>query len=1152
MALQFILGSSGSGKSNYIYEQIIKQSKEEPNQLFFVIVPEQFTMQTQRELVRRQENHGIMNIDVVSFQRLAYRVFDELGLTNMKVLEETGKSFVLRKVAEEKKDELHMLRANRKKAGYINEVKSMISELAQYRITPGQLLELSEDESLAAPFRYRMNDIQVMYQGFLDYLKGNYITAEEILEVLAQEADRSALLKDCVLVLDGFTGFTPVQYALLEHLMKFAKDIYVTVTMDERETLGGREEMQDLFYMSKKTIRLMSELAKRQQIEIADPVRLSHGINSRFAKAKPLEWLEQNLFRTQMKKYLPHGMDASQAVALRQSANAHQADDTTRIVDEKQHLFLYSLPNPRQEMMFLAGEIKRLVREEGYRYKDIAIVCGDVQMYGNYVAEIFENYEVPYFLDKKNSIAFHPMTEMIKSALIAVEKDFSYESIMAYLRCGLSGLKREEIDLLDNYLLANRIRGFENWKKKWVRISSTQNAEELEAINLLRQQIVAQFEVVAGIWKKGGTVLEKTVALYQFVVELHVQQQLETRQRELEQEGRTALAREYEQIYRIVMDLLNKLTQLLAEEKMDLKEYREILETGFSASSVGIVPPGYDQVLIGDIERTRLPEIKVLFLAGVNDGLIPKNEKQGGLISQQERDILEEYGMELAPGTREKTFIQKFYLYLNLTKPSEKLYLTWFRTGGDGKEARKSYLTGIICKIFPNLIVEKLDGVKPGTQLVTPKSSQRFLVDGIRLAKEGELTPEFLALLNWFRKQPDWSEKADKLLEAAFSTYEHQFMSREITKELYGEVLANSVTRLERFAACAYAHFMNYGIGLKERQIGEFAPVDMGSMFHDALERYSMKMEEAGYHWFDVPKEKQEQMAEEAVAETVEEAGYLLYQDARTSYTVQRILRILKKTIETIGSQISQSNFAPEGYEVSFSFAQNLDAVNFTLSEQEKMRLQGRIDRMDTSKDGNRIYVKVVDYKSGNTQFSLVSLYHGLQLQLVVYLNAAVDILKQKYPGQEVVPAGMFYYHIDDPVIEAKGNPSEEEIRDKIFEQLKLNGIGTDNEDGSVSKKSQKAGQEEMQLLSQFVNTKIRQIGRRIYDGDIQVNPYMMKDKTGCDYCPYHGICGFDGKVPGYEYRRLAEEKDSDVLLEKMKKEVEHGDDIYRGTAEGH
>ncbi len=1127
MALQFIFGSSGSGKSDYIYTEILRQSGEDNERLFFVVVPEQFTMQTQQELVRRQKNHGIMNIDVVSFQRLAYRVFDELGMTHIRVLQETGKNFVLRKVAQEKQEELQILKGNMKKPGYINEMKSVISELVQYRIGPGQLKELSEDEKMPSFFRARMHDIMVMYQGFQDYLSGSYITAEELLEALVQAADRSKLLKGAVLVLDGFTGFTPIQYELLEELMRYVGDIYVTVTLDIREDPFVCTGMQELFYMSKKTVGNLSELAGKRHVPLQPPVLLSHSGKTRFGASKQLEWLEQNLFRTKPEQYRGEGGG----------------------------IFLYSLPNPRKELMFVCSEIRRLVREEQYRYREIAIVCGDVAMYGNYVPEIFEMYEIPYFLDKKNNISFHAFTELIKAALRAVETDFSYEGVMDYLRCGLSGLSREEIDLLENYLLANRIRGYRRWQEKWVRLSGTCGMEELEQVNKAREQVVSEFEKsYEGFRKKEASVLERTVALYELIAGLGIQQKLECRRQLLEEQGRQALAKEYAQIYRIIMDLLEKLTQLLGEENMGLTEYRQLLEAGFEASVVGVTPPGYDQVLVGDIERSRLPDLKALFLVGVNDGLIPKAEKPGGLISQQERQQLGERGMELAPGAREKSFIQKFYLYLNLTKPSRRLYLTWFRTGGDGKEARKSYLAGMVGKLFPDLVPVKLEEPEPLRQLATEKSSSRVLVEGMKKAREGELSPIFLSLLSWYQGRADSSARARQLLEAAFYTYETRFMSREATRELYGSILENSVTRLERFAACAYAHFMAYGIGVKERQLGEFAPVDMGSLFHGALERYSLRMEELGYHWFDVPKELQEQLMEEAVRDTVEEAGYPVFQDARSAYSIKRLLRILKKTVEAITDQISRSSFTPEGYEISFSFVQDLEAVNFTLSEEERMRLRGRIDRMDTKKEGEQVYVKVVDYKSGNTQFSLVSLYHGLQLQLVVYLNAAVELLKRKYPASQVLPAGMFYYHIDDPVIEVNGPAAEEEIQEKVREQLKLNGAGI-LPDESVSRKSRQADMEEMKVLSDFVNAKIRSIGRAIFRGDTAVNPYRMKKESGCDYCPYHGICGFDLRIPGFGYRRLEEPKDKNEILEKMRQEIEgdgDGNDIHGGTKTGH
>ena len=1111
MALQMIFGASGSGKSNYVYERILKQAKEAPGKMFFVVVPEQFTMQTQRELVSRQENHSIMNVDVVSFNRLAYRIFDELGLGNLKVLEETGKNLVLRRVAEEQQENLKLIKASMKKAGYITEVKSVISELTQYQIAPERLDAFVEDERQSPLFRYKIADIQTMYQGFQDFLKDKFITAEELLEVLAQEAHRSKILQNCVIVLDGFTGFTPVQYYLLEELMKITDEILVTASLDERENPYQCDGIQDLFYMTKKTVENLLKIAERTHTTVLEPYWTHHGTNTRFGESKALLWLEQNLFRSVFAPFR----------------------------EKTEDIAMFSLMNPRQELHFIAREIKRLVREENYRYKDIAVVCGDVEMYGNYVREIFERYEIPVFLDTKKNIVFHPMTEFLKRALLVLEQDFSYEAVIGYLRSGLSGFTLEETDLLENYLLAGGIRGFGRWQKKWVRRAGINNQEELEQINELRERIVAQFQPLRDGLQKKTSVTEKSKAFYQFMVALQIEDQLQEYSERFEQEGEMALAREYVQIYRIVMDLLDKMVELLGEEQLSLREYREILEAGLEAAAVGIIPPGYDRVVFGDIERSRLSDVKVLFLAGVNDGMIPKASEHGGIISQSDREWFAQNEMELAPTDRERSFNQKFYLYLNLTKPSKKLYITWFRVSQEGKETRKSYLVGSLRKIFPTIEPIKIETISGMEQIVTPKSSLDFLVEGLRRARAGEVLPEWKELYRWYAKRDEWRIQAADFMEAAFYQYHPVFMGKDITRALYGKVLENSVTRLEQFSTCAYSHFLQYGLKLEERNLGEFATVDMGSMFHEALQRYSVAMEKAGYRWFDVPAKEQENMIQQAVEETVSVAAdTVLLNDARTAYLVERIRRILKRTIETIANQIKTSHFSPEGYEISFSFAEDLQAVNFSLNEEEKMRLKGRIDRIDTKKTDNQVYVKVVDYKSGNRDFQLLSLYHGLQLQLVVYMNSALELLKKKYPDKEVVPGGMYYYHLDDPVVEGTKFQTDEEIKEKILEELKLKGVSTEAEDESVSKKSQKAEKEEFQVLSNYVNHKIQNIGQKIFKGDIETNPYQLGDKTGCDYCPYAGVCGFDVAMPGRKYRKLENIKDQDEILERMRKEI--------------
>lgn len=1124
MSLQLIFGRSGSGKSDYIYEKILKQSKEEPDKLFYVLVPEQFTMQTQRELVRRQENHGIMNVDIVSFPRLAYRVFEELGMGDINILEETGKNLLLRKVAQEQQENLQLLKNIMKRTGYITEIKSIISELTQYRIEPEQLDVLIGDEGQPPLSRYKIQDIQTMYQGFVDYLEGKFITAEELLEALAHVAGRSQILKDSIIVLDGFTGFTPVQYYLLETLLKITDEIYVTVTLDERENPYHYSGVQELFYMSKKTVETLLAIAGKQHTEVKEPYWVRHGKESRFKNSSSLLWLEQNLFRAKPEAYR----------------------------EKPEDILLYSLQNPRQELHFIAKEIKMLIREKQYRYKDMAIVCGDVEMYGNYAQEIFDTYEIPLFLDMRKNIAFHPMTEFLKQSLLMLEQDFSYETVLGYLRCGLSGISMEDVDLLENYLLAENIRGFSKWQKKWVRRGCVRNQEELDRINILREQLAEQFEPLREAFgvilvkedsktkKQYHTVLEESISLYQLICRLDIEAQLNGYVESFTQEGENALAKEYAQIYKVVMDLLDKMVELLGEEQMSVKEYRQILEAGIEAAAIGIIPPGYDNVVFGDIERSRLSDIKVLFFVGVNDGLIPKSLEHGGIISQLDREWFASRGMELAMTDRERSFIQKFYLYLNLTKPSEKLYMTWFRVSQDGKETRKSYLTGRMLKMFPELVPVRVEETEDLQQVVTPKSSLNFFVEGLKKSKRGKISKEWKGLYRWYLSQEDWREKVMRFFEASFYQFHAKPIGKDVVRALYGTVLENSVTRLEQFSSCAYSHFLQYGLRLEERSLGEFAPVDMGKMFHEALERYSNALSQSGYQWFDVPEEVQERLMEQAVEETLG-SGFdsMLMQEARTAYLIERMRRILKRTIETIAQQIKASHFSPEGYEVSFSFVEDLDAVNFVLSDAEKMRLRGRIDRIDTKKTMDHVYVKVIDYKSGNQEFQLLSLYHGLQLQLVVYLNSAVEMMKQKYPDKEVLPGGMYYYHLDDPMIEGSSEQTDAEIKEKILEELKLKGVMGEEEDESVSKKAKSAGQEEFGILSKYVNYKIKDIGQKIFDGEISARPYQLGDSTGCDYCPYHGVCGFDGSVPGWEYRKLENIKDDAEIMERMQEEIE-------------
>lgn len=1134
MSLQFITGNSGSGKSTWLYEQVIAEAAEYPQKNFLYLVPEQFTMQTQKEFIDRHPSHSILNIDVLSFERLAYRVFDELGMMDFVVLEETGKNLVLRSAALKKEGSLSVLGAGIRKTGYISEIKSLISELTQYHVSPEDLESVRDGLEQKNALWYKLGDILTLYRGFQDFLEGKYVTSDEIVTLLTKAACESKMLKGSVVVLDNYTGFTPVQNEFLEELLVLAERVQAALTTDDREPLYGRADVQELFYLSKKTYQSLCEIAKRQGVEILEPVVMGNGRNRRYQNAPAIFHLEQNLFRRNPAKY----------------------------GENPAEIQICSLFQPKNELRYVAGEIRRLVSGHGYRFIDIAVVTGDVPSYASYAEEIFAQYEIPLFIDQKKNILFHPVTELVRAVLEMETSDYSYESVMRFLKSGLSGIDTDTADLMENYLLAFGIRGWKRFQNSWVRPAVWLEEAELALLNEAREQLAACFEPFHKIFhNKKSSVRELTAALYELLVTLHIEEQLREQKEQFEAEGMLAQAKENEQIYGIVMELFDKIAELLGDGQIPVKEYAQILEAGFEASKVGIIPPGYDRVLFGDIERTRLEHIKVLFFIGVNDGIIPKNEAGSGILSEYEREKLARFDLMLSPTAREKAFIQKFYLYLNLTKPSDRLYLTCSQTGQDGETRRRSYVIGTVLKMFPHLRVT----VPKEDTLVTPESSLQYFLDGLKDAERGEESGEWKALYAWYMRHEAWAGAVSGYIRAAFYSHKDTRLGAQLCRSLYGKVLENSVTRLERFAGCAFAHFLQYGLKLAKRQMNEFEPVDFGNILHSALEEFAKRMHKAGDDWFHITQQNQRQYAKEAIELAIAQcSNTALAEGERNIYLVRRMEKVLNRTVEVLGRQIRSGSFVPENYEVAFEYVNRLDAIQFTLGEEEKMRLRGRIDRMDVWEREKEVYVRVIDYKSGSTSFQLVSLYHGLQLQLVVYLNAAMELMRAKHPDKEVKPAGIFYYHIDDPVLELDEEESEEEIREQIFAKLKLDGYVssdpevyramdhqmdaaskilpvTENKDGSLRKNSKAASGEQFAVISDYVNRKISELGRRMIQGEISVNPYELDGSTPCGYCPYQSVCGFDEKIDGFGYRRLKKFDQASEILEKMAQEEEEG-----------
>ena len=1134
MALQLILGGSGSGKTTYLYDEVIRLSMEHPQEQYFLIVPEQFTMQTQKDIVTRHPNHGTMNIDIVSFARLAYRIFEELAVEQLSVLDDMGKSMVLRKVAAAQKRQLVLFGGQLSKPGFVGQLKSMLSEFYQYGITPEALREMAP--SARSPLlRQKLEDLALVEQSFQEYIEGHYITTEQVLDVLCRLIPESGLIRNSVIALDGYTGFTPVQYRLTELFLVYAKQVYVTVTADEAAGIYGKMGIQNLFYMSRQMAVRLSEIAEKNQVKKLPDIILGEQKNRRFARRPELAWLEQNLFR--------YGTET-----------AYTGEATDSIV-------FFQASNPSGEVSHIVHEIQRLVQEGKARYREIAVITGDLPGYGKEITHQFTQNQIPHFMDDKKNVLDNCLVELIRASLETVRQDFSYESVMRYLRTGLVSQERTMVDRLENYILAMGIRGGKRFRETWERTYRGAGDLNVTEVNAFKDRVLAPLFAMQERFRQADlTIAGMTEAVLTLLADCRAEEQLESYQEYFTKIGEHRLAKEYGQVYGLVTELLKRLSDLLGEERVSRKEYLEILDAGFAELKVGVIPAVADRVVVGDITRTRLAHIRVLFFAGVNDGIVPARKERGSLLSDRDRDFLGEHHLELAPTAREESFQQRFYLYLMMTKPSKQLILSWCRTGADGKSRRPSFLIGELRTMFPNAALTDQE-TQADPEIYSVAEAKQRLSAELGKYRDGQLeqdeeNAQFLELYRWFASSKDNQETLRRFMDAAFFVYEQQGISHAVAKALYGEILSGSVTRLEQYAACAYSHFLRYGLELLERKRFELASSDIGTLFHESIDLCFRRVKEKQYDWHTMTNETRDMLVEECVAAVTENYGNtILGSSARNRYLAQRVGQITKRTVWALQQQIKKGDFIPAGFEVSFSAADNLSAMKIALSESEALHLRGRIDRMDVCEDGGKVYVKIIDYKSGSTSFDLLALYYGLQLQLVVYMDAVTEMAQHHYPDKEVVPAGILYYNIADPLAEKKGQPDPEKIDAEILKKLRMNGLVNSElkvvrhldrtiekesdvipvvlKDGEVQAgRSSVANRERFARLSQFVHRKLKEAGQEILDGEIGVAPYKNGQRTACDYCPYHAVCGFDRKTSGYEFNRWKNRKTEEIWEE--------------------
>ncbi len=1173
MALQFILGPSGSGKTRYLYEEIIRESMAHEERQYLLLVPEQYTMQTQKELIRLHPRHGLTNVDVLSFNRLAYRVFEDLAVETLTVLDDMGKSMILRKAAARRQKELHYYQRHLSQMGFVNQLKSLLSEMYQYGVTP-ECLDGLKEQADQPVLREKLGDVSLIFREFQEYIAHKFTTAEEVLDLCCKELPRWETLIHSEIYLDGYTGFTPVQYRILEICMGICSRVRAAVTVDLREPVYQEAEKAELFYMSRHMIGQMLHKAARAGAVHEKDVILGQDPPVRFQHSPRLAYVERYVNRH-----------------FGESREGGFPDPEMG----KEEVLVYPGKNPAKEIRFVCRQMK-LWLQRGLRYRDMAVITGDLPSYSREIRRQFEEMGIPYFIDDKRSILANPLVELIRSALEVIRMDFPYESVFRCLKTGLlldgagldeadleqknldeetSGWKylgeekgaksqealREELDRMENYVKALGIRGYKRWNQIWDRSFRGGEHMNLEELNHMREQVVQTFAGLReGLKEKESTGSSMTEALRRFLEAGKLEEKLEQRADQLMEEGFLELSKEYSQVYGLTIQLLERLVGLLGDEPMGIKEFGQILDAGFGEIQVGTIPATVDRVVVGDITRTRLDSIQVLYFIGVNEGVIPQRKENKGLLTDEEREFFSSHQVELAPSAKESGLMQQFYLYLMMTKPSRQLVLTYGRYTGSGKELRPSSLIGEVISMFPDSLREDSPAEEKTPVPFSQQEAVKLLAEGLRNL-DGEGREQTLELFSYLSRHPDYREQARQLAEAFSYTYQERGIGRAAARALYGNILQGSVTRLELYAACAYSHFLRYGLELLERQEYELGVVDMGNLFHQSLDACFQSLRERGMNLAALSAGERDELAGECVARAVEDYGNTILKSSfRNAYLVRRITRITQRTLWALGEQLKKGDFKPAGFEISFSAADNLNAMKIALSEEEALHLKGRIDRLDLCEDETHVYVKIIDYKSGSTSFDLAALYYGLQLQLVVYMDAALEMEERRNPGKEVAPAGLFYYHIQDPMVEKKEPMTPKEVEEQIKKQLKMDGlVNSDLEvirrldreiegESDVIPVALKAGMiqearssvasgKRFQYLREYVRSRCRKAGQEILEGNIGMEPMKQGNRTGCDYCPYHAVCGFDRKTAGYGYRKLKKLKPEEIWKEILPEE---------------
>lgn len=905
MSLQLIYGRAGTGKSTVILEQVKNNLHSEVKQ--YIIIPEQFSYSEEKKLMAELQENSIINAEVITFKRMAERVQTEVAGRTKSLLSKSGKAMIMYSILDKQKDKLQYIKnsSNNIDLG-IQTIKDFKKNVIKYQDIEG-LIESVDKPLLKA----KLQDVNIIYSEYEKCIQEKFLDEEDKISKLATSLESSTMFDNSDIYIDEFSGFTKQEYQVIAKLLKKARKVRLAICLDEL----NEKNKTDIFYFNKSAVEELIDIATECGVEVEKPIYL----NKQYKLKNPeLKHLEQNLYAPTYAKYAGEVKNIKTILTL----------------------------NPYEEIEYVAQNIIKLVRDEGYKYSDIAIIARNIDEVQSKVKAILGNNCIPVFIDNKEDLARSQFIKYILALLEILAKNWSQEAVISYIKSGFLKIDEDDIYKLENYVIKWGIQGSKWYKEDW--------EYEEENFNELREKIVLPILDLKAKLEGQKTATNISKAIYSFLDKNDIYTQIEEKIKKYEESGNILLSKNCKASLENLIEVLDEIIYIFEDQKMSFEKYREILKIGLSYKELGNIPEVIDQVILGDIERSRSHEIKIAFILGVNDGNFPRINKIEGFLNDDDRETLKSLGKEIAKGSLELTYEDQFNIYKALTTAKEKLYLMYTSTDKDGATLRQSILITKIKRIFPNL-KEESTILNSEPEITSKQATFQELLFELQKLKNGEQIDDiWYEVYNWYKTDPKWSNILEKAMIELKYLKTPEKISKENIEKLYGKTLKTSISKLETYRRCPFQYHLKYGLKLQEKEEFKVRAIDTGSFMHEVIEEFFRRAEDVK----KITEEEISKLVDEIILDKLSlRKNYLFTSNKKFIALTNRLKRIINKSLGYIVYQIQNSDFTVLANEVEFSKTIN------------NVEITGKIDRVDISNDGD--FLRVIDYKSSSKNINL-------------------------------------------------------------------------------------------------------------------------------------------------------------------------------------